>query len=238
MPDNSQQTETEPKETPDFVKLIEQPDWKVILLDLVKMERMDPWNIDMVELADKYLQRINELGGKDLRLPANAILASAILLRFKAKFLKLSSLEEEDGAGLSEEDRKFLEQFIPDLKSVRKIREGKISLDMLVDNIEIMLEKSRKKESSHVLERIEAPEFMIPFAEENIDEKLDEVYAEVKAKADSHGLVTFSHLVENKNSMEVVDTFIPLLFLSNQGKVNIWQDEFFGEIYIGLLEEE
>src|SRR3989344_7059040 len=90
-----QQTENLP-ETVDLVDLIDQPAWKTILIELVKRERMDPWSIDIAALAGKYLQKINNLGGTDLRLPANAILASAILLKFKANVLRISEIEDEE----------------------------------------------------------------------------------------------------------------------------------------------
>jgi len=72
----------------DLVELIYTPDWKTILYDLVKSERMNPWSIDVSQLAEKYYSRIKSLTGTNLRIPANAMLCSAILLRFKAKHLK------------------------------------------------------------------------------------------------------------------------------------------------------
>ncbi|MEK6820785.1 MAG: hypothetical protein AABY11_00095, partial [archaeon] len=35
----------------DLVGLIDQPAWKTILISLVKNEKMDPWNIDVKDLA-------------------------------------------------------------------------------------------------------------------------------------------------------------------------------------------
>ena len=43
----------------DLVDLIEQPAWKSILIELVKKERMDPWEIAISHLAYKYVHRIN-----------------------------------------------------------------------------------------------------------------------------------------------------------------------------------
>src|SRR3990167_1881053 len=69
--------------TDDLVQLIHYPEWKMILLDLIKKEKMDVWAIDIGVLARKYLKKIEELKETSLRLPANAILASAILLHLK-----------------------------------------------------------------------------------------------------------------------------------------------------------
>ena len=79
----------------DLVDLIDQPAWKTILLNLVETEKMDPWNINVVVLCEKYLNKINELEGNNLRVPANAILACAILVKTKSKYLKLSYRREK-----------------------------------------------------------------------------------------------------------------------------------------------
>ena len=85
-------------EIPDLVSLVELPEWKSILLDLVKKERMDPWNIDLVDLTQKYLDRVRKMQENNLYVPANALLACAILLNMKADVLRqyYQELEEEN----------------------------------------------------------------------------------------------------------------------------------------------
>ena len=75
----------QPLESINLIDLVDQPAWKTILIDLVKSEKMNPWEIDLVDLANKYYQKILAMEKTDLKLPANAILASAILLKFKAR---------------------------------------------------------------------------------------------------------------------------------------------------------
>lgn len=225
----------------DLVDLIEQPAWKTILIDLVKSEKMDPWDIDLAVLADKYLEKIRSLKGSDLRIPANAILASAILLKFKSRVLKISSLDEEEESTekreLTEEEKAEIEKLLPDLSGSRKAREGKVSLDDLVESIEEMLEKSRSRIDKRFLGEREKMEFRIPVGNANIEELVDDVLEQINKKADSQGLVMFSNLVEGKNPNEIVDTFIPCLFLVNKGKISMWQEEFFGEIMISITKQ-
>ncbi|MFH1255880.1 MAG: segregation/condensation protein A [Candidatus Diapherotrites archaeon] len=223
----------------DLVDLIDQPAWKTILLDLVKSEKMDAWGIDIAELADKYIKKISALENTDLRLPANAILASAILLKFKSRVLRLSDLDEDDEFLKQEEARQRelwqLDSELPELMNIKKIKEGRISLDELVESIEAVLEKTKQK---RLKERpIEVPEFKIPFASENIDEKMEVVFEKIKENADSQGLVLFSRLINGSetNSYKIVDTFIPCLFLHNKGKITLWQDDWFGEIFISIV---
>ena len=218
-------------ENVNLVDLIDQPAWKSILLDLVKSEKMDPWAIDVGELADKYLAKINLLEKADLRLPANAILASAILLKFKAKSLRLTSLEEKEPEVTPEEIAR-MNALIPDLSSVRRGREGRVSLDELVNSIESIIEKTKTKEAKRIFRQV--PVFQLPFTEENLEEKIDLIFAKINERMDSQGLVIFSTLLDTNTSEERVNTFVPILFLVNKNKINAWQEEFFGEIFISL----
>lgn len=214
-----------------LVDLIDQPAWKTILIDLVRTEKMDPWNIDVTELADKYLAKINQLEKADLRIPANAILASAILLKLKARTLRLSPLEEPEPE-VTPEQIAQMNATIPDLKTMRKLREGKVSLEELVSSIETIIEKTRTREEKRIFQSI--PVFQFPFTEESMKTRIDAVFEKINARIDSQGLVIFSALLDERTTDEMVYTFVPILFLVNKGKINAWQDEFFGEIFISL----
>ncbi len=225
------------KEKEYLVDLIDQPAWKSILIGLVKGNKMDPWNIDVVELANLYWQKIQLLERQDLRVPANAILASAIMLKLKARTIKISSVEEEDGETkeISREELAMIEETIPELRGQRQFREGKISLDELVESIGEILEKTRTKKS--ILRDKEIPEFSLEFNKEKAAEQIDKVFAKIKERVDSQGLVSFTTLLDEQTPLAMVYCFVPLLFLVNSGKVNAWQEEWFGEIFISILKE-
>ncbi len=220
-----------------LVDLIDQPAWKTILLEIVRQEKMDPWDIDVGHLADRYLAKINALSQANLRVPANAMLACAILLKHKAKSLRLTSIEDELESemqkGLTPEERALLVSQIPELRNARPMREGKVTLDELVQTIEVLLHKSQS--TGKLYRNLVPPNFVVPFSEIDIEQKMNEVLALIRQKADSQGLVLFSHLANGAvTSNEIINLFIPLLFLANNGQVGLWQDEFWGEIFIRL----
>jgi segregation and condensation protein A len=220
----------------DLVDLIDQPAWKTILIGLVESEKMDPWNVDVIELAEKYLKKINELEGNNLRVPANAILACAILVKTKSKYLKLSSLEEEEEkeAGLTPEQRALMLNQIPDLMSNRMSREGRITLDELVSSIEDIIQRTTpKKNSARNIPRME-----INFDSGNIEERMQEVFDLIKKKVDSQGIVLFADLLVDKETDSIVETFLPVLFLMNNGKILAYQNDFFGEIFVKLIPQQ
>jgi len=223
------------KEKEYLVDLIDQPAWKSILIELVKGNKMDPWNIDVIALADLYWKKIQLLERQDLRVPANAILASAILLKLKARGIKLSSVEEVDEKAkeISKEELAMIEETLPELRGQRQFREGKISLDELVESIGEILEKTKQKKS--ILRDKELPEFNLEFNKGGAAEQVEEVFKRIKERADSQGLVAFSSLLEENTPMAMVNCFIPVLFLVNNGKVNAWQEEWFEEIFISIV---
>lgn len=220
--------------TINLVDLVDQPAWKTILIDLVKSNKMNPWDIDLAELANKYFQKIQALEKADLKLPANAILASTILLKFKARAIRISSIEDEEETAkeMTKEEIQFFEQNIPELRHGRQFRTGKITLDELVSNIGAILEKTKQR--GNILREKEIPEFKVSLNSPNIEEKIEETYLLIQKKADSQGITRFSQLITEKNPVEMVDVFIPMLFLTNKGKINIWQEEFWREIFIAL----
>ncbi|MEI7961640.1 MAG: ScpA family protein [archaeon] len=218
----------------DLVDLIDQPAWKTILLDLVETEKMDPWDIDVVALSEKYLKKISELEGNNLRVPANAILACAILVKTKSKYLRLSSLDpKEKKEELTPEQRAMLLGEIPDLMNNRMAREGRITLDELVESIEDIIQRTTpKKNGARNIPRIE-----INFDPVSIEEKITEVLDLIKSRVDSQGLVLFNSLVSEGDVDSIVDTFLPILFLMHNGKILAYQNEFFGEIFVKLIPE-
>jgi len=223
----------------DLVKLIDEPAWKTMLVELVKKEKMDVWAIDLVKLSEAYLSRIRSLQSSNLRIPANAILACAILLKLKTYSISLSFLKPEKEPELSPEEIKEMNDMLPELTPITKIRESTVSLDELMHQIEAVIDKTKQRSEKYrkrALGDVE-PNFVIPaFDEKDLTEKIEEVYSLIQERADEEGLVMFSQLIDEKNSNNLVETFVPLLFLAHKQRVNLLQESFFDEIFISIPE--
>lgn len=67
--------------------------WQTILYDLVKTEQMDPWDVDISTLTQKYIEIIKKLKEANLTLSGKVLLASAILLKIKSnQFMSVDML--------------------------------------------------------------------------------------------------------------------------------------------------
>jgi chromatin segregation and condensation protein Rec8/ScpA/Scc1 (kleisin family) len=147
----------------------------------------------------------------------------------------LEEVEETILSELSEEERRLLEASIPELRGQRQVRESRLTLDELVQSIETILSKSKSRNRFDKM--FEEIRFAIPYNDFNIEEKMLEVLELVKQRCDSQGIALFSQLVNgSKTPTQIIQTFIPLLFLANKGTVNLWQEEFWQEIFISLSE--
>ena len=221
-----------------LVNIIDQPNWKIILYDLVKSNEIDIWNVNLINLTDLYLEKIRTLKESNLLIPANALLAAAILLKLKAYSLKLSSTENnEEELKLVTDDNYVLSNSI-DLNTPMRLKEGQVSLDELIDVIDVMMNTStNKKNIERKIKEKKELEFVLPKKTVDFSKRSASLYDEIKNNVDDYNMVLFSKFTkEEKNSFHIVENyFIPLLFLVQDRKIDAWQEDFFSEIFIKIL---
>src|SRR3989344_4256045 len=78
--------------------------WQSILYELVKTEQMDPWDIDVGTMTQKYIDMLRSLKEHDFRISGKVLLASAILLKIKSHKLVGEELSELDRLLIGVED--------------------------------------------------------------------------------------------------------------------------------------
>jgi len=217
-------------------RLVEFPTWREMLLDLVATRKLDPWNIDVVEITSSYIERIKNMKMLDLRVPANLILAAAILIRFKSDALRF---EEETQVPTEETyvpEEGGEPEIIPMLELKTRIPPKRmVTLDELLLAMEKVFDDQKKREEK--AQRIEIPTVInIQLPEFNIEERMDDVYRRIVEGKDSEGLTTFSGILLSSDAREVITTLLPVLHLVQDRKLSIFQEKFFGEIFIRVRE--
>ncbi|MDD3244773.1 MAG: segregation/condensation protein A [Candidatus ainarchaeum sp.] len=220
-----------------LVTLIDQPNWKIILYDLVKSNEIDIWNVNLIELTDLYLEKIRNLQQNNLLIPANALLAAAILLKLKTYSLKLSTIsnDEEELKLLSEEDFMAISGSI-DLNTPTRLKEGQVSLDELIDIIDVMINKPTKKNIEKRIKEVKEFKFILPRKTQEITDRINKLLDVINSYKDSENLVLFSNMTKGQDPSKMIDNyFIPMLFLVQDQKIDAWQEEFFKEIFIKTL---
>ena len=75
----------------------------------------------------------------------------------------------------------------------------------------------------------------IPRVKVDITKLIRNLYDKIMDMFKKEDVVTFSKLVPSDKKEDKILTFIPMLHLDNQGKINIQQEQAFGEGYIILF---
>jgi len=204
-----------------------------ILLQLVIMGKVDPWNIDIVDLTEKYIERLREMKELDLRLSARAILAASILLRMKTEAL-LYADEEKEEEKKEERIRVDVEPYVPPLRRVERYYTLDDLIEALMDALEDV--EKRKPKAKKKIE-IEEEIFVVDDFRVDIEKHVNRLYAIVKKLyEETKEKINFWELVFDPSPKIVARTFLYLLFLANMGKVDLIQEEPFGDIYVVPVE--
>ena len=211
--------------------------WRELLIELVEKHELDPWNIDISAMVDGYIKMVKEMKTLDLRVPANVILAASILLRMKSDGFELFNNETNENE-IEDGIQAVLKQRpeVPELIQKSRIQPyRKITLDELMDALNSAI-KYEEKKIEHIRE-IETPIHIN--VGEDIDKRIETLYNIIKENADTLGMTTFSILSKNFESIELklLNLFIPMLFLAQYEKINVVQEEFFGELIIKINED-
>lgn len=223
--------------------------WKSTLFQLVTKEGMNPWDVDVSQLASAYLDYVRNAENTNLSISGKVLLAAAILVNLKSRKLVGEYIDDFDRLLASAEEQKndddlfgetteTLNSTIPNeipelIPRIPQLRKRKVSIYDLVAALEKALEVKQRR-----LFRQEALDLklILPGETVNIHLLTQRIYKRIldylhKQRQKS---VTFAQLINNAERREKVLTFIPLLHLSNERKINIDQPETFGTINITL----
>jgi len=200
-------------------------DWQEVLANLVIEEGMDPLSIDIVKLADSFMSYLRKLKEFDFRIPARFVLIAAILLRMKCELLLEEEIKKEkiEGEAIPPIDIEVPILTPPALRKPTR----KVTLDELVNALNKAFAFKEKKETKKLRIRRAAEQLIEPA--EDIELKIKEIFNEILK-----GKRKFSDIVPIWKRRDIVETFMPLLYLAHRGKISCEQDEFFKEIYINL----
>ncbi|MDV2480414.1 segregation/condensation protein A [Methanoculleus sp. Wushi-C6] len=229
-----------------------------ILAGMAERGEVDPWNIDIVDVTDRFLAELDRRKELDLRVSGRTLFYAACLLRLKSDYLDgwdgdgdEESLSEEEEDAFSCTDFDFepgdggcepmgrLEREIQrrlGRKSLRK--RPPVTLYELIKQLKTA-EKEQRRRQRRRTPTVREPDLDLSAGDvvavahdEGYRDSVSVVMGEFRRAMQGGGVLTLDALsaAMGRSRREV---YIPLLFLMLEGKLALWQDEFFGEIYIG-----
>lgn len=204
--------------------IIEKERWEEIIYYVVSLENLNPWDIDLVKLCNgfiNFLKRVQEL---DFRIPAKIIFIAVILLRLKSEYLFMVEEETKQEEKKQEVEKINIEINIE--KPIRRIAKSPITLTDLINALKKVVELKERKER-RIWERRKKVEKLIE-AEKYFEERVNEVWKIISIREN----LTFRELVGEWKREKIVENFLPVLHLDNNGKIDCIQEDFFQEIFI------
>lgn len=221
--------------------------WQEIIYDLINTEQLDPWDIDIIILSDKYLEKISTIEEADFFVSSKVLLAASLLLRIKSEILLNQYIKSIDEIlfGKKEQPKYSLERIeldenIPELIPRSPLpRFKKVTLKELMESLNkaIITENRRIKKEIISKNTLRESSFSLPKRKFSIKNKIKEVFRNLtdKFKETDKNKITYDEFINN-NKEEKIVSFLPLLYLEEQKKVWLEQKAPFESIYIWLKE--
>ena len=213
---------------------------------------IDPWNIDIVEVTDRFLGELERMKELDLRISGRTLFFASTLLRMKSEYLEEADEEEEieceeetlfddfgfDADSTFEDFSEPIERLEREIKR-RVGRKGKrrrpVTLYELIKELKTAekMERRRTRRKNPIPELLlEADDIVSVAHEEDFQDVTETVYTSFERMEADGKEVTTLHALSSGMGKDLRAVYLPLLFLMLEGRLMIWQDEFFGDIYV------
>ena len=228
-----------------------------LLLHLIDKNKIDIYDIPIVEITNQYMEYIREMEKQDLNVMSEFLLMAATLLDIKCRMLLPKEVNEE---GEEEDPRAELVEQLLQYKMYKYMSyelkdrqvEGErllyrepqipdevmnyvepVDLDRLLDGLTLqklnIIFKEVIRKQSYKIDPVRSRFGKIEKEEVTLPEKLD--YVEEYAR--EHRIFSFRNLLTRQSSkIQIIVTFLAILELMKTGKIRIAQEQPFDDIEI------
>ena len=238
--------------------IVDQVDGIEILVSMAKSGKIDAWNVDIVDVTDKYLAHIFQMKAQNLRLTGRTLLFAAILLRLKSNVLDGININQLEG--IEEEQDEFeeltddfweeeintnnvisLDEVLQRRTSIRLNRSRMVNLKDLIKQLQFYEELDRKQSLKNAHERAKrrvrsyarlTPDDIVNLAhEEYIEKSVEVLHENLKRIFESQEKVELTTLT--LLGLDKISAYIALLFLTAvpDSNIDLYQEDFYGELY-------
>ncbi|MFA5060883.1 MAG: segregation/condensation protein A [Candidatus Pacearchaeota archaeon] len=219
--------------------------WQTIIYELIKTEQLDPWDIDIGVLADKYVETIQQLEEADFFISSKVLLACALLLRLKSEVLANSYIQDLDRElyGRTDEKRYEIEKIEIDegelpllVPRTPMTRHKKVTLKELMNALNQAIETENRRIKREIKGKQTEKAIITVMPKSNhipLKIRIKNIFGVISGhiqKGNKH--IQFSYLAPSRE--EKLASFVPILHLSNDGKVYLKQEKHFEDIHISF----
>ena len=207
------------------------PPWN-ILFDISKLEKLTPWNVNIAYLLNSFLSEMEKNGKVDFRASGVALDSSALIYLMKSRLLM--TLQEPPAQPKPPGDYVPPPLFLPLRHELTST-----TIHHLLEVLDDVLKGEKLSHLDRVVPQPVLPAFsdILPqfdaFLQE-IETQMNQLYELLCEKVRGTGIIEFSTLAKDVPRMEAIRIFMLLLFLAQDVKVTLWQNEETEELYIAV----
>jgi len=219
------------------------------LFELVVNQRMNPWDIDLIQFSKMYLSRVKKAAELNLIISGKIIYMAWEILKLQSEqVLQRVDRPEHvelmfDGWNADNFDL-FVDPFelgsgevllhteeMPIDEKVRRKSDRPVTLIDLLDAFEEAKKESDiRQELAKFMQKYKRPEFDDKSHKENLEEDIAVVWERIQKCG--NGAIPMADLYMSGKE-DRVRVFISVLFLSRMGKLDVWQEKLpYGEIFL------
>lgn len=237
-----------------------------IIVDMAKTGKIDPWNIDIVKVHDEYMKKLRELKkNENLGLVGKAFFFSSVLLNLKSKVLNGISLQDfEPDPEFDEDFNDYEDGYEPEQlqlpssniisfdevlqrrTSTKLNRNRGVTLNDLIRHLEFYEQLEKKRALKENLER-QKKRFGRNYSKMSTTEILDMTQDEYIEELVNKMEQNLNKILETNDKIELEElsligfsrpaAYIAVLYLASYGKFDIYQEEFYGDLFVKLPEK-
>ena len=230
-----------------------------ILVDMAKAGKIDPWNIDIVDVTDKYLAHMVQMKSQNLRVTGRTFLFAAVLLKLKSNVLEgidIMQFDTQEPDIQSDDDGYIfdygeddyvptnnvisIDEVLQRRTSVRLNHNRVVTLKDLIRQLEFYekLEQKQSLKSAHerAKRRVQSYSRLTP---DDIVNLAHEEYIETCVLTLKENL---GQIFEKNDKIELneltllgmdkISAYIALLFLTAETDYELTQEEFYSDLYV------
>ena len=231
-----------------------------ILVGLAERGEINPWNIDIIEVTDRFLNELERRRQLNLQLSGRTLFYAATLVRLKSEQLVVVEASEDEGDGDGDGDDLFgddfggglsedseyggrlgpierLEHEIQRRLDRKNMRKSPVTLFELITELKNIEKEERRRRRMAAdpgkASLIDADDVVSIAHEEGFQESSLVRLAEYLEGLEIDEEMTLAELCRQMD-WGIPEVYIPLLFLALDGRCSLRQEEFFGDIFVQI----
>lgn len=230
-----------------------------VLVAMAKQGKINPWNIDIVEVADQFSAHVFQSKAQNLRYTSRVILYAAILLKMKSDILEgidITDIVPQEAPEDELMDDGFMsddmyEDYVPTNNvisfdevlerrtSVRLNRNRVVTLRDLVRQLEFYAQLDKKASIENAKQRARRVKSYKNMTAADMVNLAHDEYIKLGVQVLKNNL---TEILEREDKIELneltllgmdrITAYLSLLFLVTEGEYDLKQDRFYSDIYV------